>query len=108
MTPKINDIVFWHDPDDNIGSGIGVVFKICEEMLSLAMLSGSEVEVLRHEVTQVSDTDVVGINETGLLLFYSEEHCAVYMDGSRLDDGMYDMDDEERRRVTAIRESMSR
>lgn len=98
-------VVFWHDPDGNVGSGVGRVLAANSESLYLEMMSGSQAEVPYSEVSLVYATDVVGVDADGNLLFYNAEKHTTYVAGLRLDN--HSIDSEERRRVDAIQESMA-
>lgn len=103
---SIGNVVFWYDPDNNVGSGVGKVVDAFDDTLCLEMLSGSYAEVYTHEVTIVQDTDVVGVNKKGFLLYYDIENHKVYSDGTRVDAPGLKLFTEDQRRVDAIRESM--
>lgn len=109
-------VVFWHDPDGNVGSGVGRVLAANSESLYLEMMSGSQAEVPYSEVSLVHDTDVVGVDENNNLLFYNAVEHTVFVTrpGLRADDKLctdgklLSLDSEERRRVAAVRESRSK
>ena len=44
------DEVYWHDPDNGIASGYGVIIDIHSDIVTLKMHSGSEVEAFCHEL----------------------------------------------------------
>ena len=48
---KIGDVVYWNDPDNGLSSGYGSVISAGHpEIVTLKMFSGSEAEVLIHEI----------------------------------------------------------
>lgn len=62
MKYKINDEVYWTDPDENICNGYGVVMKIkgitnfdkddcCDTIYCLKMDNGEELEAFEHELS---------------------------------------------------------
>jgi len=58
---KVGDRVWWTDPDEDLGSGPGTIVSmqdarpLVDTIISLAMDSGSEAEVLPYEIHRLED-----------------------------------------------------
>jgi hypothetical protein len=95
-------VLFWHDPDEGLGSGVGKVVEARSDVIGLEMLHGSYAEVLPSEVTPVKDGEVVGIEENGRLRYWNAVRGGVYVPGTTEAEST-DLTDEERRRIADIR-----